>query len=135
MNIEQEIKDLKSRVLELENIKEPRTVYGKIENLFQSIDSIQTKLTEIVIRMEGYFKSESSAIEEFTNEQIKNHYIASGLNSADVKDFIEKTFMNGETTTYATVSRYVNGEIDNLRTRSMLGKWLRAKSYEKNTKS
>ena len=40
-----QIKSIESRLVEVENIKAPHNVYGKIETLFQSLDDIQSKIS------------------------------------------------------------------------------------------
>lgn len=129
--INQRLKDMDSRILELENIKAPQNVYGKIESLFQTMDNIQSTVDGLRSKLESYLKGEKSSIEEFTNEQLKAFYVNSGLNQLEAKKYIEKTFFEGKEVSPSTVSRHLNGEIENIKTRSILGKWLRAQCIEK----
>ena len=71
-------------------------------------------------------------IEVFTNEEIRKFYRESGLSTQDVKLFIEKNITKGEKVSTQTVFRYENGEIENLKIRSVIGKYFRSEYCKNN---
>jgi len=118
------IKDLESRVIELEMIKNPSNVVGQIQGLFDSMETLTKGITDIKTKILSYDLDERY-LEIFTNEDLKTLYNNSGRGAIDVKIFIQKYIYNGEDVSLSTVSRYVNGEIEDLQIRSKLGKYFR----------
>jgi len=126
MNLEIEVKNLRDRVQELETIKAPNNLMGRIDNLNYRFDELQTTLTELIVKLKSYI-DEDKFLELFPDETIKEFYMRSGLTANYVQEFLKKilTGEDGEVS-LATVSKYINGESNNLVVRSKLGKFLRA---------
>lgn len=92
-----------------------------LENTCQQVDRLSTQLSELTQRLKSF--EGGKFIETFSDDEIKGLYLDSGLNSQDVKEFIKK--LNGEEVTMATVSRYVNAQIEDLTIRCALARFFR----------
>ena len=116
--------DMDSRMLELENIKNPLTVSGRIEHAMSQIEELTDKVSEVMRKMKA-FDFDERFLELFTDEQIYKYYEQSGIRMNEMKDFISKNFFKGKEVSLPTASNYVNGQIKDLKIRSILGKHLR----------
>ena len=94
-------------------------------NLLEStcflVDKLNSQVSELNQRIKSF--EGGKFIETFTDEEIKQLYLESGLGSQDVKEFIKK--INGEELTDASISRYVNAKIEDVNLRCTLGRFFR----------
>lgn len=49
--IQQKISDLESRITEIENYKNPRTIEGRVENLFYQVEQMTDSLSKIMQKL------------------------------------------------------------------------------------
>lgn len=116
--------DLDSRICEVEGIKNPLTLEGRLASIFGQIEELTDKVAIVMRKMSAYDFDERF-LEIFTDEEINAFYEKSGLTMHEVKNFISNKYFNGEKVSIQTASNYVNGKVTDLKTRSSLGKYLR----------
>jgi hypothetical protein len=118
-----QIENLKNRITDLETMRNPDEIAGKVILIEEWIDALKTSISNLNIKLEAYVNS-NKYIELFTDEEFKNLYIESGLVAKDVAQLIEKKFKNVDTSAPA-ISKIINGQIGSLELRSYLGKLFR----------
>lgn len=116
------LKDISSQIDEVRNYKDPFSTQGKIENLYNHINNIELSLHKIIQKLNA-INLDERFIEIFTDEQLKELFIQSGLSNGDVKKYIDKE--EGKDLSAPQVSRYVNGEVTDLMMRSKLGRFFK----------
>jgi hypothetical protein len=125
------VKDLDSRIQDMETIKNPIGMQGKIDHIYGEIEHLTNTLSEIIHKLNAFAKDEKY-IELFSDSEIKEMYLSSDLTSTEIKKYIEKNILNDEKISMSTVSRYTNGHIEDLKIRSQIGKYLRHENIKKN---
>ena len=118
-----QIENLKNRITDLETMRNPDEIAGKVILIEEWIDALKTSISNLNIKLEAYVNSDKY-IELFTDEEFKNLYMESGLVAKDVAKLIEKKFKNVDTSAPA-ISKIINGQIGSLELRSYLGKLFR----------
>lgn len=118
-----QIENLKNRITDLETMRNPDEIAGKVILIEEWIDALKTSISNLNIKLEAYVNS-NKYIELFTDEEFKNLYMESGLVAKDVAKLIEKKFKNVDTSAPA-ISKIINGQIGSLELRSYLGKLFR----------
>jgi regulator of replication initiation timing len=118
-----QIENLKNRITDLEIMRNPDEIAGKVILIEEWIDALKTSISNLNIKLEAYVNS-NKYIELFTDEEFKNLYMESGLVAKDVAKLIEKKFKNVDTSAPA-ISKIINGQIGSLELRSYLGKLFR----------
>lgn len=118
-----QIENLKNRITDLETMRNPDEIAGKVILIEEWIDALKTSISNLNIKLEAYVNS-NKHIELFTDEEFKNLYMESGLVAKDVAKLIEKKFKNVDTSAPA-ISKIINGQIGSLELRSYLGKLFR----------
>ena len=121
--IRNDIRDLESRVRDLEGIKNPLTVEDRISHLYDMIDNITTSMANLMQKLNA-INTDDKYIEVFDDKDLKGFYEVSGLMIKDVRDYIGKNITRAEITNVMAYN-YVNGEVKDLKARSILGKYLR----------
>ena len=118
-----QIENLKNRITDLETMRNPDEIAGKVILIEEWIDALKTSISNLNIKLEAYVNSDKY-IELFTDEEFKNLYMESGLVAKDVAKLIEKKFKNVDTSA-PSISKIINGQIGSLELRSYLGKLFR----------
>lgn len=121
--LEARIENLTNRVNDLETMRNPDEVVGKVCLLEQAQDDIRTAISETNIKLNAYVNDEKF-IELFTDEEFKKLYMESGLVAKDVAKLIEIKFKEQDVSAPA-ISKIINGQIGSLQLRSYLGKQFR----------
>ena len=129
--LHQHIKDLESRVLDLETIKNPLSFERRLDSLFGQVEDLTAKLVKITQKLKS-FDMEKKYVEVFSDDELKSLYEASGLGISDVKEFIEKNITN-MAIEQQTAWNYIYGKIKDVTNRSIIGKYLR--HYATNSKN
>lgn len=143
-NLQKEMKELKalvngrlldfdSRIQVVENQRDPRGTETKIESLFDQIEKMADNVSKVMLKINQINLSDKF-MEDFSNEDLKSLYIKSGLSSLQIKEFIEKYICKDEKITMTTVSAYINGDVKNIKSRSLLGKYLRDEAIKQTSK-
>jgi len=130
MELEQQIQDLRSRVNDLETIRNPEEVVGRVILLEQALDEVRTAISELSIKLNAYL-NEEKYIETFTDEEFKELYNNSGLVAKDIAKLIEKKFPEYKDTSAPTISKIMSGERGSIELRSYLGKVMRFESAKR----
>jgi hypothetical protein len=128
--IDAKLKDVEARLQEVENYRNPNSLNGRMESALNQIDEIINQISQINNRMQSFTK-EGKFAEIFTDEELKDLYMTSGLTTNDVKSYIQVNFNSGEDVSQGTVSNYINGVVKDLLSRSMLGRYFRYESIKK----
>jgi len=130
MELEQKVKMLESkvdnlinRISDLETMRNPDEVVGKVALLEQNQDEIRTAVSETNIKLNAYL-NDDKYIEVFTDDEFKKLYMESGYVAKDVAKIIERKFKNVDTSAPA-ISKIISGQIGSLELRSYLGKQFR----------
>ncbi len=130
MELEQKVKKLEgkidnliNRISDLETMRNPDEVVGKVALLEQYQDEIRTAVSETNIKLNAYL-NDDKYIELFTDEELKKLYMESGFVAKDVAKIIERKFKNVDTSAPA-ISKIISGQIGSLELRSYLGKQFR----------
>lgn len=124
MELEQRLNDLTNRVNDLETMRNPDEVVGKVCFLEQQIDEIRTSVADLNNKVNS-FLNEDKFIEVFSDEEFKQLYMDSGLVAKDVAKLIERKFGEEIDTSAPNISKIINGQRNNLELRSYLGKLFR----------
>lgn len=130
MDLEQKVKTLEgkidnliNRISDLETMRNPDEVVGKVALLEQYQDEIRTAVSETNIKLNAYL-NDDKYIEVFTDDEFKKLYMESGFVAKDVAKIIERKFKNIDTSAPA-ISKIISGQIGSLELRSYLGKQFR----------
>lgn len=118
-----QIENLKNRISDLETMRSPDEVVGKVVHLEEQQDELRTAISNTNIKLQAYL-NDDRYIETFTNEEFKALYMESGFVAKDVAKLIERKFANIDTSAPA-ISKIINGQIGSLELRSYLGKQFR----------
>ncbi|MBQ1392231.1 MAG: hypothetical protein IIY81_01575 [Lachnospiraceae bacterium] len=118
-----QIENLKNRISDLETMRSPDEVVGKVVHLEEQQDELRTAISNTNIKLQAYL-NDDKYIETFTNEEFKKMYMESGFVAKDVAKLIEMKFTNIDTSAPA-ISKIINGQIGSLELRSYLGKQFR----------
>lgn len=118
-----QIENLKNRISDLETMRSPDEVVGKVVHLEEQQDELRTAIANTNIKLQAYL-NDDKYIEVFTNEEFKTLYMESGFVAKDVAKLIEMKFANIDTSAPA-ISKIINGQIGSLELRSYLGKQFR----------
>ena len=118
-----QIENLKNRISDLETMRSPDEVVGKVVHLEEQQDELRTAISNTNIKLQAYL-NDDKYIEVFTNEEFKTLYMESGFVAKDVAKLIEMKFANIDTSAPA-ISKIINGQIGSLELRSYLGKQFR----------
>ena len=124
MELEQKVNDLINRINDLETMRNPDEVVGKVCFLEQQIDEIRTSVADLNNKVNS-FLNEDKFIEVFSDEEFKQLYMDSGLVAKDVAKLIERKFGEEIDTSAPNISKIINGQRNNLELRSYLGKLFR----------
>lgn len=124
MELEQRVNDLINRINDLETMRNPDEVVGKVCFLEQQIDEIRTSVADLNNKVNS-FLNEDKFIEVFSDEEFKQLYMDSGLVAKDVAKLIERKFGEEIDTSAPNISKIINGQRNNLELRSYLGKIFR----------
>lgn len=122
--LELAMQNVLNRVSDLETMRNPDEVVGKVCLLEQQIDEIRTLISDVNIKLNAYLK-EDKFIEVFSDEEFKQLYMDSGLVAKDVSKLIEKKYGTEIDSSVSNVSKIINGQRNNLELRSYLGKIFR----------
>lgn len=122
--LELAMQNIINRVSDLETMRNPDEVVGKVCLLEQQIDEIRTLISDVNIKLNAYL-NEDKFIEVFTDEEFKELYMNSGLVAKDVSKLIEKKYGEEIDTSAPNISKIINGQRNNLELRSYLGKIFR----------
>lgn len=122
--LELAMQNVLNRVSDLETMRNPDEVVGKVCLLEQQIDEIRTLISDVNIKLNAYLK-EDKFIEIFSDEEFKQLYMDSGLVAKDVSKLIEKKYGTEIDSSVSNVSKIINGQRNNLELRSYLGKIFR----------
>lgn len=122
--LESAMQNVLNRVNDLETMRNPDEVVGKVCLLEQQIDEIRTLISDVNIKLNAYLK-EDKFIEIFSDEEFKQLYMDSGLVAKDVSKLIEKKYGTEIDSSVSNVSKIINGQRNNLELRSYLGKIFR----------
>lgn len=121
--LESKIDNLVNRISDLETMRNPDEVVGKVALLEQEQDEIRTAVSETNIKLNAYL-NDDKYIEVFTDDEFKKLYMESGYVAKDVAKIIERKFKNVDTSAPA-ISKIISGQIGSLELRSYLGKQFR----------
>ena len=124
MELEQRLNDLTNRVNDLETMRNPDEIVGKVLLLEQQIDEIRTSVADLNNKVNS-FLNEDKFLEVFSDEEFKQLYMDSGLVAKDVAKLIERKFGEEIDTSAPNISKIINGQRNNLELRSYLGKIFR----------
>ena len=122
--LESAMQNVLNRVNDLETMRNPDEVVGKVCLLEQQIDEIRTLISDVNIKLNAYL-NEDKFIEIFSDEEFKQLYMDSGLVAKDVSKLIEKKYGTEIDSSVSNVSKIINGQRNNLELRSYLGKIFR----------
>lgn len=122
--LESAMQNIINRVSDLETMRNPDEVVGKVCLLEQQIDEIRTLISDVNIKLNSYL-NEDKFIERFSDEEFKQLYMDSGLVAKDVSKLIEKKYGTEIDSSVSNVSKIINGQRNNLELRSYLGKIFR----------
>lgn len=122
--LELSMQNIINRVSDLETMRNPDEVVGKVGLLEQQIDEVRTSISDLSIKLNAYL-NENKFIELFSDEEFKQLYMDSGLVAKDVAKLIEKKFGQEIDTSAPNISKIINGQRNNLELRSYLGKIFR----------
>ena len=122
--LELAMQNVLNRVNDLETMRNPDEVVGKVCLLEQQIDEIRTLISDVNIKLNAYL-NEDKFIEIFSDEEFKQLYMDSGLVAKDVSKLIEKKYGTEIDSSVSNVSKIINGQRNNLELRSYLGKIFR----------
>lgn len=122
--LELAMQNILNRVSDLETMRNPDEVVGKVCLLEQQIDEIRTLISDVNIKLNAYLK-EDKFIEIFSDEEFKELYMNSGLVAKDVSKLIERKYGAEIDTSAPNISKIINGQRNNLELRSYLGKIFR----------
>lgn len=122
--LELAMQNVLNRLSDLETMRNPDEVVGKVCLLEQQIDEIRTLISDVNIKLNAYLK-EDKFIEIFSDEEFKQLYMDSGLVAKDVSKLIEKKYGTEIDSSVSNVSKIINGQRNNLELRSYLGKIFR----------
>lgn len=122
--LESAMQNVLNRVSDLETMRNPDEVVGKVCLLEQQIDEIRTLISDVNIKLNSYL-NEDKFIEIFSDEEFKQLYMDSGLVAKDVSKLIEKKYGTEIDSSVSNVSKIINGQRNNLELRSYLGKIFR----------
>lgn len=126
-------KDLENRISSLENMRVPGNVFGQLQLLREQIDELKAKINVMTGNSVTMFQvADDRHIEDFKNDEFKRFYEETSLSTNDVKLFIEKEIV-GDEVSIPTVSNYLNGKVENVRARNLLGKFLRNEAKKAKT--
>lgn len=122
--LELAMQNIINRVSDLETMRNPDEVVGKVCLLEQQIDEIRTLISDVNIKLNAYL-NEDKFIETFSDEEFKELYMNSGLVAKDVSKLIERKYGEEIDTSAPNISKIINGQRNNLELRSYLGKIFR----------
>ena len=89
--LEAKTDNLVNRVNDLETMRNPDEVIGKVLILEQELDEIKTAISDLNIKLNAYVNTDKY-IELFSDEEFKELYMNSGFVAKDVAKLIEKKF-------------------------------------------
>lgn len=112
---------LEADLLEVKCWKHPESLEGKLEALFQQVDT----LTKGVVLLAGKFESymNEKPVPEYTNDEIKDAWIKSGVSQKEVQEHMHIA--------QQTASQYCRGEISDVITRHKLVMFFKKRLNEK----
>lgn len=130
MEIEKQIENLKNRVNDLETMRSPDEVVGKVLLIEQQLDEVRTAISETNIKLNAYL-NDDKFIELFTDDEFKKLYMESGFVAKDVAGLMKKKFPDLDNSAPA-ITKIINGQIGSLQLRSYLGKQFRYEIAKRN---
>lgn len=130
MEIEKQIENLKNRVNDLETMRSPDEVVGKVFFIEQQLDEVRTAISETNIKLNAYL-NDDKFIELFTDDEFKKLYMESGFVAKDVAGLMKKKFPDLDNSAPA-ITKIINGQIGSLQLRSYLGKQFRYEIAKRN---
>lgn len=130
MEIEKQIENLKNRVNDLETMRSPDEVVGKVLFIEQQLDEVRTAISETNIKLNAYL-NDDKFIELFTDDEFKKLYMESGFVAKDVAGLMKKKFPDLDNSAPA-ITKIINGQIGSLQLRSYLGKQFRYEIAKRN---
>lgn len=130
MEIKEQIENLKNRVNDLETMRSPDEVVGKVLFIEQQLDDVRTAISETNIKLNAYL-NDDKFIELFTDDEFKKLYMKSGFVAKDVAGLMKKKFPDLDNSAPA-ITKIINGQIGSLQLRSYLGKQFRYEIAKRN---
>lgn len=124
-------RDLSSRLIDVENYRNPQNIQNKVQFQFQLIEEMSNTMSQIMQKLK-MLDFDERFIELFTDDDIKAYYMNSGLTASDVKKFVDKA--EGKDISMPTISLYVNAKIADLQLRSILGNYFKHEAIKKTKK-
>lgn len=121
--LEGAVQNIINRVSDLETMRNPDEVIGKVSLLEQQIDEVRTAISDLNIKLNSFLNTDKF-IEVFTDKEFKDLYMESGFVAKDVAKLIERRFKDLDTSAPA-ISKIINGQIGSVELRSYLGKQFR----------
>jgi len=125
-------KDLSSRLMEVENYRNPQMLHNKVQYQFELIETMADTMSQVMQKLKS-FDFDERFIELFSDDDIRNYYTLSGLTATDVKRFIDK--LEKSDVSMKTISLYVNGKLTDLKIRGLLGNYLKHEALKKTKKN
>lgn len=125
-----QIENLKNRISDLETMRSPDEVVGKVCLLEEKVDEVVTSISDTNIKLNAYLNTDKY-IEVFNVEEFKKLYMESGLVAKDVAKLMQKKFPELDNSAPA-ITKIINGQIGSLELRSYLGKQFRYEIAKRN---
>jgi len=124
------LKDVDKKLDAILTRRDPMYITQKVEGCYSVMRKLEQKYNEILIKLNSYALEDKYA-ELFTDDEIKEFYMQSGLTQQQVKEFIVKRILDKEDITMQAVSLYCTGQIKDLLVRSKIGKYFRREMLAK----
>jgi hypothetical protein len=123
-------KDIQTQIDDIAQWKNPSSVQNRLEEMNNRIEDVTAIMTQISLKLQT-LDFDKKFLEEFSDEDMKNLYLESGLKIDDVAEFLRQNKFQGVTDFNGTAYKYVNGQIKELDRRSIVGKFLRYHALKK----
>jgi len=124
-------KNLDGRIQEVENYRNPSMLHNKVQFQFQLIEGL-TETQAKIKQMFKHFEIDDRFVQLYSDDEIKDFYVNSCLTATDVKKYLDK--IEKRDVSMTDVSKYVNGNLDDLKTRSLLGNYFKYEALKKTSK-
>ena len=125
-----QIENLKNRISDLETMRSPDEVVGKVCLLEEKVDEVVTSISDTNIKINAFLNIDKY-VEVFSDEEFKKLYMESGFVAKDVAKLMQKKFPELDNSAPA-ITKIINGQIGSLELRSYLGKQFRYEIAKRN---
>jgi len=124
-------REMDIRLQGIENFRGSPQIQNKVQWQFELIENMANTMSQVMQKL-NMFSLDDKFLELYTDDELKKYYVLSGLTQSEVKTFLDKTLRRD--IPQPTISLYVNGKMDDLKLRGILGNYFKGEALKKTKK-